>query len=98
AWSQGLTDWGVTRFHLLRKAILSAVTVSGLRIAGLLGAVVLVEDVFAWKGSDYCATQAVLRFDAGGVMGTTLIFAIFLVLINLVADILYAYLDPRISL
>ena len=98
AWSKGLPDWVVTRVHIRRNALLPAVTVIGLLFAGLLGGVVLVEDVFAWKGIGYWATQAVLRFDAGGVMGTTLIFAIFLVLINLVADILYAYLDPRISL
>src|SRR2546425_11653850 len=75
-----------------------AATVIGLLFAGLLGGVVLVEDVFAWPGIGYWATQAVLQFDAGGVMGTTLIFAIFLVLINLAADVIYAYLDPRISL
>lgn len=98
AWSKGLPDWVVTRVHIRRNALLPAVTVIGLLFAGLLGGVVLVEDVFAWKGIGYWATQAVLRFDPGGVMGTTLIFAIFLVLINLVADILYAYLDPRISL
>ena len=98
AWAKGLPDWVVTRIHIRRNALLPAVTVIGLLFAGLLGGVVLVEDVFAWKGIGYWATVAVLRFDVGGVMGTTLIFAIFLVLINLVADVIYAYLDPRISL
>jgi len=98
AWSKGLPDWVVTRVHIRRNALLPAVTVIGLLFAGLLGGVVLVEYVFAWKGIGYWATQAVLRFDTGGVMGTTLIFAIFLVVINLVADVIYAYLDPRITL
>jgi len=98
AWSKGLPDWVVTRVHIRRNALLPAVTVVGLLFAGLLGGVVLVEDVFAWKGIGYWATQAVLQFDPGGVMGTTLIFAVFLVLINLIADVMYAYLDPRISL
>jgi peptide/nickel transport system permease protein len=98
AWSKGLPDWVVTRIHIRRNALLPAVTVIGLLFAGLLGGVVLVEYVFAWKGIGYWATQAVLRFDTGGVMGTTLIFAIFLVVINLVADVIYAYLDPRITL
>lgn len=98
AWAKGLPDWVVTRTHIRRNALLPAVTVVGLLFAGLLGGVVLVEDVFAWRGIGYWATRALLTNDAGGVMGTTLIFAIFLVLINLVADVLYAYLDPRISL
>src|SRR5439155_1729061 len=75
AWSKGLPDWVVTRVHIRRNALLPAVTVIGLLFAGLLGGVVLVEYVFAWKGIGYWATQAVLRFDTGGVMGTTLIFA-----------------------
>jgi peptide/nickel transport system permease protein len=98
AWAKGLPDWVVTRIHIRRNALLPAVTVIGLLFAGLLGGVVLVEDVFAWKGIGYWATVAVLRFDVGGVMGTTLVFALFLVVINLVADVIYAYLDPRISL
>src|SRR2546426_725243 len=98
AWAKGLPDWVITRTHIRRNALLPAATVIGLLFAGLLGGVVLVEDVFAWPGIGYWATQAVLQFDAGGVMGTTLIFALFLVLINLAADVIYAYLDPRITL
>ncbi|TLY38542.1 MAG: ABC transporter permease, partial [Nitrospirae bacterium] len=98
AWAKGLPDWVVTRTHIRRNALLPAATVIGLLFAGLLGGVVLVEDVFAWPGIGYWATQAILGFDAGGIMGTTLIFALFLVLINLAADVIYAYLDPRISL
>jgi len=98
AWSKGLPEWVVVKKHIRRNALLPAATVIGLLFAGLLGGVVLVEDVFAWTGIGYWATQAVVRFDPGGVMGTTLMFAIFLVLINLIVDVLYAYLDPRISL
>lgn len=98
AWSKGLPESVVIKKHIRRNALLPAATVIGLLFAGLLGGVVLVEDVFAWTGIGYWATQAVVRFDPGGVMGTTLMFAIFLVLINLIVDVLYAYLDPRISL
>src|SRR5207245_9331763 len=97
-WANARRDAAATRHHILLYALLPAASVIGLLFAGLLGGVVLVEDVFAWPGIGYWATQAVLQFDAGGVMGTTLIFAIFLVLINLAADVIYAYLDPRISL
>src|SRR2546425_9116257 len=85
AWAKGLPDWVVTRTHIRRNALLPAVTVIGLLFAGLLGGVVLVEDVFAWKGIGYWATQAALRVDAGGVMGTPRISAVFPVLTNLVA-------------
>jgi len=98
AWSKGLPEWVVVKKHIRRNALLPAATVIGLLFAGLLGGVVLVEDVFAWPGIGYWATQAVVRFDPGGVLGTTLMFAIFLVVINLIVDVLYAYLDPRISL
>lgn len=98
AWSKGLPEWVVVKKHIRRNALLPAATVIGLLFAGLLGGVVLVETVFAWSGLGLWTTKAILQFDAGGVLGTTLIFAIFLVLINLTVDVLYAYLDPRISL
>ena len=98
AWSKGLPEWVVIKKHIRRNALLPAATVIGLLFAGLLGGVVLVETVFVWSGIGLWTTKAVLGYDVGGIMGTTLIFAIFLVLINLVVDVVYAYLDPRISL
>lgn len=98
AWSKGLPEWVVVKKHIRRNALLPAATVIGLLFAGLLGGVVLVEEVFVWSGIGLWAANAVVRFDAGGVLGTTLIFAIFLVLVNLVVDVFYAYLDPRINL
>src|SRR5207244_13639752 len=95
---QGQPDTYDTRTHIRLNAHLPYATVYCLLFACLLVGVVLVEDVFACPGIDYWATQAILVFDAGGIMGTTLIFALFLVLINLAADVIYAYLDPRISL
>lgn len=98
AWSKGLPEWVVIRKHIRRNALLPATTVIGLLFAGLLGGVVLVEDVFQWSGIGRWATAAILGSDSGGVTGTTLLFALFLVLTNLVVDIVYAYLDPRIRL
>lgn len=98
AWSKGLPEWVVIRKHIRRNALLPAATVIGLLFAGLLGGVVLVEDVFQWSGIGRWATAAILASDPGGVTGTTLLFALFLVLTNLVVDIVYAYLDPRIRL
>ncbi len=96
--AKGLPEEVVIRKHIRRNALLPATTVIGLLFAGLLGGVVLVEDVFRWPGIGYWAAQAVIEHDAGGILGTTLLFALFLMLTNLVVDIVYAYLDPRISL
>ncbi len=96
--AKGLPEEVVIRKHIRRNALLPATTVVGLLFAGLLGGVVLVEDVFNWPGIGNWTVQAVVEHDTGGVMGTTLLFALFLMLTNLVVDVVYAYLDPRISL
>ena len=98
AYAKGLPEGLVIRKHIRRNALLPVTTVVGLLFAGLLGGVVLVEDVFQWPGIGLWATDAVLGYDYGGGMGTTLLFALFLMLANLVVDVVYAYLDPRISL
>lgn len=98
AWAKGLPKRVVIAKHVRRNALLPATTVIGLLFAYLLGGVVLVEDVFAWTGLGRWATAAMLRSDSGGVMGSTLIFALALVFTNLVVDIVYARLDPRITL
>ena len=98
AWAKGLPKSVVISKHVRRNALLPATTVIGLLFAGLLGGVVLVEDIFFWSGLGRWATAAILRSDSGGVMGSTLIFALALVFTNLVVDIIYARLDPRISL
>lgn len=98
AWAKGLPEGVVIKRHIRRNALLPVTTVIGLLFATLLGGVVLVEDVFLWNGIGRWATLAILQYDYAGVLATTLIFAIFLVFVNLVVDILYAFLDPRITL
>ncbi len=98
AWSKGLPENIVIRRHVRRNALLPVTTVVGLLFAGLLGGVVLVESVFLWNGIGRWATVAIISHDLATILATTLIFALFLVLANLVVDIIYAYLDPRITL
>jgi peptide/nickel transport system permease protein len=98
AWAKGLPKRVVISKHVRRNALLPATTVIGLLFAYLLGGVVLVEDIFAWSGLGRWATSAILHSDSGGVMGSTLIFALALVFTNLVVDVVYARLDPRITL
>jgi ABC-type dipeptide/oligopeptide/nickel transport system permease component len=72
--------------------------VMGLQVGALLGGALLVEDVFSWPGIGRYATEATLNLDYNAIMGITLIAAFIYVLVNLVVDILYMVLDPRVTL
>jgi peptide/nickel transport system permease protein len=96
AWSKGLRERTVVIRHALKNALIPVVTVLGLSIGALIGGAVLVETVFALNGIGYWVVSAVIRRDIFVVMSLTLIFAIAYVLANLIVDLLYAWLDPRI--
>jgi len=95
--SKGLSERIVIYRHALKNAMIPTVTVAGLAIAGLLGGAPLTETVFGWPGMGRLAVDAIGRNDAPLIMGFTLITALMLVLANLVVDVLYGYLDPRIK-
>jgi len=82
--------------HALRNALLPAVTVLGLEAALLAGGVFLVETIFAWPGIGRYAYDAIRASDYNAIMGVTVVGAVIYVAINLVVDIAYLYLDPRI--
>ena len=83
--------------HALRNALLPIVTIFGLSLPGLISGSVIVETIFAWPGMGRLAFQAVLARDYPLIMGTS-VFSVFLLLFgNLVADILYGIVDPRIK-
>ena len=96
AWSKGLRERTVVIRHALKNALIPVVTVVGLSIGTLIGGTVLVETVFALNGVGFWVVSSVLRRDIFVVMSLTLIFAITYVLANLIVDLLYAWLDPRI--
>lgn len=96
--SKGLPEKVVIRKHARRNALIPTVTVVGLSFGGLLGGAVLTETVFAWPGLGQWAAQAAINLDTAGVMGFTLLTATIYVLANLVVDLTYAYLDPRVRL
>jgi peptide/nickel transport system permease protein len=96
AWSKGLRERTVVIRHALKNALIPVVTVVGLSIGSLIGGAVLVETVFALNGVGFWVVSSVLRRDIFVVMSLTLIFAITYVLANLIVDLLYAWLDPRI--
>jgi peptide/nickel transport system permease protein len=96
AWSKGLRERTVVIRHALKNALIPVVTVVGLQVGALIGGAVLVERVFALNGVGFWVVEAVILRDIFVVMSLTLIFAITYVLANLMVDVAYAWLDPRI--
>lgn len=94
--SKGLGEWVVVNRHVLKNALIPVVTVTGLQLAFLLGGVVVIEEVFSWPGLGQLALIAVQRRDYPVLQGAVLLIALVFLLVNLVVDLLYAYLDPRI--
>jgi peptide/nickel transport system permease protein len=94
--AKGLPERAVVLRHALRNALLPLATLAGADLAALLGGVVFTESVFAWPGIGQLAVQAVLNLDVPMIMGTVLFSATAVVVANLVVDILYPRLDPRI--
>lgn len=94
--AKGLKPRRVLLRHTLRNALLPAVTIVGLEAALLAGGVFLVEEIFSWPGVGRYAFDAIRSSDYNAIMGFTVIGAVFYVVINLVVDILYLGLDPRI--
>jgi len=94
--SKGLTDWVVIYRHAFRNALIPVVTIVGLQFGRLLGGAVIVETVFARQGIGRLAINAILWKDFPLVQGTVLFTATIYVLLNLIVDISYAVIDPRI--
>ncbi len=95
--SKGLAERVVTYKHALKNALIPVVTVMGLQFGTLLGGAVLVETVFSWPGIGRLMVDSILRRDYPVVQGAVLLLAVTFVLINLLVDVMYAFLDPRIS-
>jgi peptide/nickel transport system permease protein len=94
--AKGLTDEEVYYRHALRNALLPIITLFGFLVPGLIGGSVIIETVFAWPGIGRLAYQAVLSRDYSVVMTILTLTSALTLLGNLVADILYAFTDPRI--
>lgn len=94
--SKGLTERAVIVWHALKNALIPTVTLLGLQIGGLLGGAVVTETIFSRPGIGRLAVDAINSRDFPLVQGTVLFAAVVYVLINLVVDVLYAAIDPRI--
>jgi peptide/nickel transport system permease protein len=94
--SKGLAESIVVYKHALRNAMIPTVTIFGLQIPEMLSLSVIIETVFAWPGMGRMLVDAVLKRDYTLVQGTVLLYALIVVIINLIVDLLYASIDPRI--
>lgn len=98
AQAKGLPRRTVVLRHALRPALATIITISGLAFGRMLGGAVLVESVFSWPGLGEYAYRSALSLDLRAIMGVSLVVALVYLLVNLVVDLLYAVIDPRIRL
>lgn len=96
--AKGLPMRRIVMRHLLRNAAIPVVTVAALEIANLLAGAVIVETVFAWPGLGQLTVQAINARDFMVVQGVVLLGAITAITLNLIADLLYSLIDPRIRM
>jgi peptide/nickel transport system permease protein len=94
--AKGVAPWRVVFRHALRNAMLPTITVIGLQFGLLMGGAILTETIFGWPGVGQIAIESVNRRDYAMIQGVVLYGATFFVLVNLLVDVLYAVLDPRV--
>jgi ABC-type dipeptide/oligopeptide/nickel transport system permease component len=94
--ARGIPAWAVVIKHALRNAVIPLITVIGVQVGYLLGGAVVIEMIFNYPGLGLLTLNAVLRRDYYLVQGLVVLFAAIFVVINMIVDISYAYLDPRI--
>ena len=94
--AKGLSEGTILRKHILRAALAPIVTMAGMDFAGLLGGAILTETIFNLPGLGRLALSAVNNFDLPMIVATTIVAASFVIVMNLVVDIAYAFVDPRV--
>ena len=94
--AKGLTETQVILRHGLRNALIPVVTLIGLQAGYLLGGAVVTETIFSWPGIGRLTVGAILSSDFTVAQGAILVFALAFIIINLIVDILYSLLDPRV--
>jgi peptide/nickel transport system permease protein len=96
--AKGLREQAVVSTHVLRNALIPTLTLLGLSVGYLLGGTVIVENVFSLPGAGKLLVDAISARDYPLVQSTTLVFAILVILVNLLTDVIYTLLDPRVRL
>ena len=95
--AKGLPERRITFGHVLRNALLPVVTMAGVQVGALIGGSVIVESVFAWPGLGMLAFESLFARDLNLLLGIFLISSVLVVVVNLIVDIIYCFLDPRIE-
>jgi peptide/nickel transport system permease protein len=96
--AKGVREQAVVATHVLRNALIPALTLLGLSVGYLLGGTVIVENVFSLPGAGKLLVDAITARDYPLVQSTTLVFAILVIAVNLLTDVIYTFLDPRVRL
>ena len=96
--AKGLDEKTVINKHARRNALIPTTTVIGLAFGGLLGGAVLTESIFALPGLGRWSARSIVLLDTNSILGFCLFVALVYVLVNLIVDVMYAYLDPRVKL
>lgn len=96
--ARGLRERVVIFHHGLRNAFIPMVTTIGLQLARILSGAVIIEQIFAWPGLGLLAYNAILQRDYPVILGVTIIAGAFVVVVNIIVDILYVVVDPRVAL
>jgi peptide/nickel transport system permease protein len=94
--AQGLPDWRIVGRYALRNAMIPTLAMIGLRYGWMLGSTILVESVFDWPGIGLYAVSSALASDFQPVIGVTLLIGLNFMLANLLVDVAYGWLDPRV--
>jgi peptide/nickel transport system permease protein len=95
---KGLPEHVVVLRHVLRPALVSIITVAGVAFGNLLSGTVLVESIYAWPGVGQYAYKSAINLDLPAIMGVSLFVALVYIVLNLIVDLLYGVIDPRIRL
>ena len=96
--AKGVTEGAITWRHVLRNALLPVVTMAGVQVSAMIGGSVIVETVFGWPGLGQLAYESLFARDLNLLLGIFFLSALLVLVVNLLVDILYTFLDPRIEL
>ena len=96
--AKGASETATVKKHALRNALIPTVTVVGLQVGVLLGGNMIVETVFGWPGLGRLVVDAIFNRDFPLVQGAVMVYALTFVAANLIVDVLYTYLNPKIEL
>jgi peptide/nickel transport system permease protein len=96
--AKGLSERRIVWRHVVRNALLPVVTMAGVQVSSLVGGSVIVETVFGWPGLGQLAFESLFARDLNLLLGIFFLSAVLVLVVNLIVDILYTLLDPRIEL